>query len=425
MHRKWLRVRGRTWLSYVVTMALLTALTVAGGTMWNLWGNDGVAHGAPWYAETPAASNTVTPVSQSSAGQQKADNPAYYAKALSKAFHNAASAVLPAVVAITNSPKVAEQVEEGESAPEGNSEQMPFGFRGGVPDDLLKAHPELRFFFRQMPMPNMPRQGTTSFGSGVIVDPSGIVLTNNHVVAGGGDITVALPDGREFKAVDIKTDPKSDLAVLRLKGASNLPAARLGNSDQLEVGDWVVALGQPFNLPGTVTAGIISAKGRNLGNGARQDLLQTDAAINPGNSGGPLVNLDGEVIGINVAIESRSGGNEGIGFTIPINLAKWVGGQLMTAGKVQRAYLGVKLQPVTQSLAEQFNVKVNQGVLVAQVFPDTPAAKAGLKPGDVIVGFAGKPVSSPQELQGFVEMVKPVPPNRWRLFVREDRRRCP
>ncbi len=155
-----------------------------------------------------------------------------------------------------------------------------------------------------MPVPHMQRRAAVSFGSGVIVDPSGIVLTNNHVVAGGGDITVRLPDGREFKAVDIKTDPKSDLAVLRLKGASNLPAARLGDSNQVEIGDWVVALGQPFNLPGTVTAGIISAKGRsvNLGNAAREDFLQTDAAINPGNSGGPLVNLDGEVIGINTAI---------------------------------------------------------------------------------------------------------------------------
>ena len=265
MNRKWLRVRGRTWLSYVATMAVLSILTVAAGTMWSQWGNDGTARGAPWYAETPAASSTATPVSQPSAGPQKADNPVFYAKALSKAFHNAASAVLPAVVAITNSPKVAEQLDEeqGEeqAAPKGNSEQMPFGFWGGIPDDILKAHPELRMLPKLMPVPHMQRRAAVSFGSGVIVDPSGIVLTNNHVVAGGGDITVALPDGREFKAIDIKTDPKSDLAVLRLKGASNLPAARLGDSNQVEIGDWVVALGQPFNLPGTVTAGIIQRQG--------------------------------------------------------------------------------------------------------------------------------------------------------------------
>jgi serine protease Do len=412
MQRKWLRVRGRTWLSYLVTMVVLGGLTVAGSTMFGVMGSGGTVHGAPWYAEAPAVSSAATPATQPVAGKEKADNPAIYAKALSKAFHNAASAVLPAVVTITNSPKPVKQAEEEEAAPDDKSDQVPPQFKGTPFEELYKRHPELfrgqpgmRFFFNGVPQ--MPRQEATSFGSGVIVDPSGIVLTNNHVVAGHGDITVALPDGREFKAIDIKSDPKSDLAVLRLKGASNLPAARLGDSDRLEIGDWVVALGQPFNLPGTVTAGIISAKGRSLDHGARQDFLQTDAAINPGNSGGPLVNLDGEVIGINMAIPTTNGGNLGVGFTIPINLAKWVGGQLVTAGRVQRAYLGVRLQPVTASLAERFRVKADQGVLVAEVFPNSPAAKAGLKSGDVIVGFAGKTVAGPQELQGLVDIVKP------------------
>ena len=249
-------------------------------------------------------------------------------------------------------------------------------------------------------MPEMPGHGMVGAGSGVIVDPSGVILTNNHVVAGGGKVMVRLHDGREFKAVDIKTDPKTDLAVLRIKGAGPLPAARLGDSSKVEVGDWVLALGEPFGLEGTVTAGIISAKGRGLGITDREDFIQTDAAINPGNSGGPLVNLDGEVIGINTAISTSTGGYQGVGFAIPIDLAKWVGGQLVQYGKVHRAYLGVIIQPVTQPLAEQFKVKVHQGVLVTEVQPDTPAAKAGLKAGDIILEFAGKPVSSPRELQG-------------------------
>jgi serine protease Do len=422
MYRKRSEVRGRTWLSFVATLALVSVLTVAAGTMLNLAGGGNSAHGAPWYADSPSASSAA-PASQPTAGKEQADNPALYAKALSKAFHNAASEVLPAVVTITNSPKAAKQDEEEESTPNGNPNQIPPQFKGTPFEDMFKNDPHLRFFFNGRPMPQMPRQGATSFGSGVIVDQSGIVLTNNHVVAGGGDITVALPDGREFKAVDIKTDPKSDLAVLRLKGASNLPAARLGNSDKIEIGDWVVALGQPFKLPGTVTAGIISAKGRavDIQNSGQKDFLQTDAAINPGNSGGPLVNLDGEVVGINTAIASNVGAYQGVGFAIPINLAKWVGGQLMTAGKVQRAYLGVGLQPMTQSLAEKFGVNVNQGVLVAQVFPDTPAAKAGVKSGDVVVGFDGKKVSSPQELQSLVEAVKPGKTGLL-AFVRDGKR---
>jgi serine protease Do len=172
------------------------------------------------------------------------------------------------------------------------------------------------------------------------------------------------------------------------------------------VGDWVLALGGPFGLEGTVTAGIISAKRRAVGITRRDDFLQTDAAINPGNSGGPLVNLDGEVVGINTAISTRSGGNMGVGFSVPINMAKWVADQLVKTGVVKRAYLGVGIEPVTQDLAKEFGVKVREGVVVREVFDDTPAAKAGLKPGDVIVRFAGKPVSSPQELTTLVEQTK-------------------
>jgi len=306
--------------------------------------------------------------------------------------------VLPSVVTITSTPETV-RASLNQAAPDDNEEESPQ--RGSPFGDMFKD-PQFRQFFKGHPMPDMPHHGMSS-GSGVIVDPSGIVLTNNHVVAEGGKIMVRLSDGREFKAVDIKTDPKTDLAILRIEGAGTLPAAKLGNSSVVDVGDWVLALGQPFGLEGTVTAGIVSAKGRGIGITDREDFIQTDAAINPGNSGGPLVDLDGEVIGINTAISSSSGGYQGVGFAIPIDLAKWVGGQLETRGSVHRAYLGVIIQPVTQPLAEQFHVKMHTGVLVTEVGADSPAAKAGLKTGDIIEQFAGQSVNEPRQLQNIVE----------------------
>ena len=240
-------------------------------------------------------------------------------------------------------------------------------------------------------------------GSGVVIDADGLILTNNHVVAGGGEVTVRFHDGREYKAAQVWTDPKTDIAVVKLDGVSDLVTAKMADSDSVAIGDWVLALGQPFGLESSVTAGIISAKHRGIGITARENFLQTDAAINPGNSGGPLVNLDGEVIGINTAISSRSGGNDGIGFAVPINLAKWVAQQLAEGGTVQRAYLGVGIQPVTQKLADQYHVKPGLGVVVTETFPNTPASKAGLESGDVIVEYAGIRVDSPSELQVVVE----------------------
>ena len=210
-----------------------------------------------------------------------------------------------------------EQVKEnGDDEEEMPSEADPFG-------DVLP--PEFRHYFKQMPKRGtpMPRGEVSSVGSGVIIDPSGIILTNNHVVDGGGKIVVRLHDGREFEGFDIKTDPKTDLAIIHIKGAGPLIAAKFANSDEAQVGDWVLALGDPFGLEGTVTAGIISAKGRSLGNTPRESFIQTDAAINPGNSGGPLVNLDSEVVGINTAIHSQTGGYQGVGFAVSSNLAKW------------------------------------------------------------------------------------------------------
>ena len=327
-------------------------------------------------------------------------------RALSQSFREVVKAVQPAVVMI-----------KSEAA-------MPVKLEGQTPgdDDSLGPFgnmPELRKFFKDMP--RAPRHGQGGLGSGLIIDASGVILTNAHVVRDGREITVRLHDGREYKATKVHTDLKADLAVLRIEGADHLTAVKLGNSDDAEVGDWVLALGNPFGLEGTVTAGIISAKGRGIGLNERESFIQTDAAINPGNSGGPLVNLDGEVIGINTAISSSSGGNEGVGFAIPINLAKWVAKQLTDGDTVHRARLGVMIQPLTHELAQQFGTKVHEGVLVAGVSPDSPAAKVGFKAGDVIVEFAGKAVASPQELQGLVEQ-SPIGKEQTVVVLREGKR---
>jgi serine protease Do len=241
----------------------------------------------------------------------------------------------------------------------------------------------------------------SSLGSGVIVDAqAGYILTNNHVVEGADDITVKLADKRELKASVVGRDPKTDLAVIKLKTAAGLTAAQFGDSDALEVGDWVLAIGSPFGLEQTVSHGIISAKGRVIGEGPYDDFLQTDAPINPGNSGGPLVNLAGEVVGINSAITSRSGGSEGIGFAIPSNLARSIYHQLVASGKVVRGWLGVSIQDLDPALARHFGLAADaKGVLVADVLDHGPAREAGLRSGDVIVKYNGKPVEESRDLQ--------------------------
>jgi serine protease Do len=400
MNRQVYRFKPRTWLAGVAVVALVGALAFAAGTLQKAANVNTDGDQVAWYVDTTTPTSDqhmVTPAKlDAKAG---AGRPADYANSLSKAFRDAAEQVLPSVVMITNTPAVAQASNDQGRPPEKWWGDNPF-------DDMLPGFPgpDLHRFFKELPsIPQMPRHGIQGMGSGLIVDPSGVILTNNHVVDGGGKITVRLHDGREFDAVDVKQDPKTDLAIVRIQGATGLKAARLGNSEDTLVGDWVIALGQPFGLEGSVTAGIVSAKGRGIGITARENFIQTDAAINPGNSGGPLVNLKGEVIGINTAISSNSGAYQGVGFAVPINLAKWVGGQLDKNGLVHRAYLGVMIQPVTHQLAEQFGVKVHEGVLVTEIQPNTPAGKAGLKAGDVIVEFAGKPVANPQELQGVVE----------------------
>ncbi len=314
-----------------------------------------------------------------------------HATGLSEAFRYASEKVLPAVVTI--------RVTAADVVPSSDTQ------RPGIPQDMIPK--EWRKFFGddmlQMPrsLPNQPHG--EGMGSGVIIDPSGLIVTNDHVVSGHGKVIVQLHDGREFEAVEVKTDPKTDIAVVRIEGAGDLVAASIGNSDDLQIGDWVLAVGAPFGLRETVTAGIISAKSRGIGISERADFLQTDAAINPGNSGGPLVNLRGEVVGINTAISTRGGGNDGVGFAIPVNQAQWVSRQLVETGTVQRAFLGVGIQGITSDLSKQFGLSTVQGALVTEVRPGTPAESAGLKTGDVIVEFDGRAINDPHDLQNVVE----------------------
>jgi serine protease Do len=253
-----------------------------------------------------------------------------------------------------------------------------------------------RFFGGPMPRGGPQRQ--RSLGSGFIIDADGFILTNNHVVENAQKIVVKLSDDQEYEAKVVGRDAKTDIAIIKINAKAALTAASLGDSDHLDVGEWVVAIGNPFGLDSTVTSGIVSAKGRHIGQGPYDNFIQTDASINPGNSGGPLINLRGEVIGINTAIFSRTGGNMGIGFAIPINLAKEVLPQLRGKGKVTRGYLGVLIQKVTPEIAESLGMDRGYGALVANVSKDGPADKAGVKVGDVIVEFDGKEVKDSGDL---------------------------
>jgi serine protease Do len=360
------------WKAGACTLVVMAALAAAG---W--WG----LHGGVSFADV----RDRVPVEVASAQD------------LSVAFRHAAETVMPAVVTIRATGRSEITMLKG-----GKEQQ------GEIPEELS---PLLRQFFGD-DMPNLERRfelrspqmpQTEGMGSGVIIDASGVILTNNHVAGGGSELLVTLHDGREFKASSVQTDPKSDIAIVRIEGAGDLPVATLGSSDELQIGDWVLAVGAPFGLPETVTAGIISAKSRGVGIAESEDFLQTDAAINPGNSGGPLVNLRGEVVGINTAISTRGGGSDGIGFAVPITLAKWVSEQLMETGTVQRAFLGVGIQQVTSDLSRQLGLTTVQGALVSDVQPDSAAAAAGLRPGDVVIRFNDQPVLTPRGLQNLVE----------------------
>ena len=253
------------------------------------------------------------------------------------------------------------------------------------------------------------RQQQSSLGSGVIVSQQGFILTNHHVVESADEIQVALADGRNVPAKLVGADPETDLAVLRID-LKNLPAMTFGSSENIKIGDVVLAIGNPFGVGQTVTMGIVSALGRShLGINTFENFIQTDAAINPGNSGGALIDVSGNLIGINSAIYSRSGGNQGIGFTIPVSLAKKIMEQIIQKGVVTRGWIGVEVQDVTPELAESFDLGTQQGALIAGVLRDAPADKADIHPGDVVVDIAGKPVTDSSEL---LNLISDLPPGK-------------
>jgi Do/DeqQ family serine protease len=274
--------------------------------------------------------------------------------------------------------------------------------KGRNPDDLFRPFgndPFFRDFFDRF-FEGMPRRRQqSSLGSGLIFDKGGLILTNNHVVKDADEITVRFANKQETKGKVVGIDPKTDLAVIRVTAKEDLPVAKLGNSDNLRVGDWAIAIGNPFGLDHTLTVGVVSATGRSeVGIATYENFIQTDASINPGNSGGPLLNIRGEVIGINTAIVASG---QGIGFAIPVNMARKVMDELVRKGKVTRGWLGVGIQPLTPELKKSFNVAAD-GVLVNQVMPKSPAEAAGLKVGDLILSVDGKPVKDARQLQQII-----------------------
>jgi serine protease Do len=312
---------------------------------------------------------------------------------LSEAFKYVAKAVRPSVVSIQSVKRFRAQTQRSP--------------RSQLPRDLENLLPE-EFFdrFFEFPFPrDFEQQG---LGTGVIVTEDGYILTNNHVISGADEVTVKLSDGRDFDGKVVGTpDDQTDLAVLKIDASGLVPAV-LGDSDKIEVGQWVMAIGSPFGLEQTVTAGIISARGRaDLHIAAYEDFIQTDAAINPGNSGGPLVNLAGEVIGINTAIASRTGGYMGIGFAIPINMAHAVKDSIIKQGRVDRGWLGLGPQDLDDALAERFGYSGKVGVLVGEVMPGSPAEKAGVQAGDIILQFNGKAMRSANQLRNAVAAIAP------------------
>ena len=304
-------------------------------------------------------------------------------------FADVAARVAPAVVRVTT-------VERAQYRP---TAEVPPQFRGTPMEELFR-----RFGGRGMPAPEQRRAG---LGSGFIVDANGYIVTNAHVVGDAGEVQVRLADGRELKARVIGRDTPTDIALIKVD-AANLPTVGFGDSDRVRVGEWVMAMGNPFGLGGTATAGIVSARGRQIGAGPYDDFIQTDAPINPGNSGGPLFSTGGEVIGMNTAIFSPSGGNVGIGFAVPSKMVQHVVAQLRETGRVERGWLGVSVQMIDPELSQAIQLPNDtQGALVAGVEPDSPAAKAGLQPGDVITAINGQPVRTPGQVASTVAEFQP------------------
>jgi len=316
-----------------------------------------------------------------------------------EAVADVAEKVIDAVVNISTSQKV-----EGRAGGGGGAQQMPNLPPGSPFEEFFEE------FFKNRRGQGGDDQGggnraprrVSSLGSGFIIDPSGIVITNNHVINEADEINVILTDGSRLKAEVVGKDQKTDLAVLRVKPTKPLKAVKFGDSDALRLGEWVIAIGNPFSLGGTVTAGIVSARNRDINSGPYDNYIQTDAAINRGNSGGPLFNLEGEVIGVNTAIISPSGGSIGIGFAVPSKTVQAVVSQLQQFGEIHRGWLGVKIQQVTDEIAESLNLKPTRGALVAGVDDKGPAKPAGIEAGDVIVKFDGKDIKEMRDLPRIV-----------------------
>lgn len=321
------------------------------------------------------------------------------------------SLLVASFVSAVNLPDFTELVEKASPAVVNISTEQKVDARGGpqLNPDAQELNEFFRHFFGQQPFgqQQQPKQRQrSSLGSGFIISDDGYVLTNNHVIDGADVIHVRLNDRREYEATLVGTDARTDLALLKIEAEDDLPTVKMGNSDDMKPGQWVLAIGSPFGFDYTVTAGIVSAIGRNLPSDNYVPFIQTDVAINPGNSGGPLFNLDGEVIGINSQIYTRSGGFMGVSFAIPANLAMSVVDQLKSEGKVSRAWLGVIIQDVNSDLAESFGLDRPHGALVSRVLPGSPAEDAGLNPGDIILSFEDKQIEQSSELPYLVGQMK-------------------
>lgn len=331
-----------------------------------------------------SAAIPLTPVSPARAEETIPSPGARLADELSQAFEGVAEAITPSVVTISTETKAKKSAQPKKNDP----------LRDFFGDD---------FFDKLAPVPQR------GLGTGVIVDEQGHIITNNHVIGDADEVTVRLSNERTVKAKVVGSDPRTDLAVIKIKVKEKLPTpAKLGDSDKLKIGEWVVAAGASFGLDNTITAGIVSAKGRAISGGLQyEDFIQTDAAINPGNSGGPLVNLKGEVVGINTAIVSKSGGYMGIGFAIPVNMAKQVMDSLISKGKVTRGWLGVGIQNLSEDLARSFDFSSTEGALVGQVDSEGPSKKAGLQQGDIITQLGKEKIKNVNQLRNFVATIKP------------------
>nr|WP_298682109.1 DegQ family serine endoprotease [uncultured Dongia sp.] len=328
--------------------------------------------------------------------EAKADQPAgnqLTDQARPVSFADLAAKVSPAVVNISSSRKVAES----------DGQEMPQFPKGSPFEDFFKQFEEQQ----RQGNGRKPMHKAMSLGSGFVIDPTGYVVTNNHVIEESTDITVTLADGTEYPAKLIGTDPKTDLALLKVEAKKPLPSVPWGDSDKARVGDWVMAVGNPFGLGGSVTTGIVSARSRDIHEGPFDDFLQIDAAINQGNSGGPTFDMNGNVVGINTAIVSPSGGSVGIGFAIPSNLAKTVVAELRDKGSIERGWLGVEIQQVTPDLAKGLGLDEPKGALIANIDPTSPAAKADLKSGDVVLAFNGTKVMEMRDLPRLVASADP------------------